>query len=47
MTEIGVASPTLQGLPQEIKLLIINMLDQISRTNLEASCKEFKIASKK
>ncbi|XP_011502806.1 PREDICTED: uncharacterized protein LOC105366171 isoform X2 [Ceratosolen solmsi marchali] len=37
MTEIGIASPTLQGLPHEIKVLISNMLDQISRKNLEIS----------
>ena len=42
MMELGVASPSLQGLPQEIKSLIADMLDKKSRKNLEKTCKEFK-----
>lgn len=41
MMEIGVAGPSLQGLPHEIKVLIADMLDKKSRRNLEKICNEF------
>lgn len=43
---IGVASPCLQGLPQEIKIYLVDKLDKKSRKNLEEACKEFDVVIK-
>lgn len=41
MMEIGVAGPSLQGLPAEIKSAIKDQLDPWTKRNLEKVCKDF------
>lgn len=41
MLEIGCAGPSLQGLPQELKIFIARKLNQKDRKNLRKTCKEF------
>lgn len=41
MMEIGVAGPSLQGLPVEIKSKILGYLDPWTQRNLQKVCKDF------
>lgn len=41
LTQFGLPSPSLFGLPEEVKILIFRMLDSKSRKNLKICCPQF------